>query len=198
MRPIHWLPPLAWMAVIVLLSTEVGSAEYTSRMLLPLLRWALPWATPLQLDALHGLARKGAHVTEYAVLTFLWFRALTAGARWSPRAAAWTALATGLGWACLDEAQQSLARTRTASLGDIALDGAGTLAAVLVARMGWRRAADVTTTVLLWAAVGGGAALLALDIAVGASSTVLWVTTPAAAVVLALRRQWQVRSGPTP
>jgi len=198
MRPIHWLPPLAWMGVILILSTDAGSAEYSSRMLLPLLRWVLPSATPLQLEALHGLARKGAHVTEYAVLTFLWFRALAAGARWSPRAAAWTALATGLGWACLDEAHQTLVLSRTASLGDITLDGVGTLAAVLVARVGWRRAADATTTVLLWGAVAGGAALLALDTAVGASSTVLWVTTPAAAVVLALRRQWRVRPGPTP
>jgi len=198
MRPIHWLPPLAWMGVILILSTDAGSAEYTSRMLLPLLRWVLPSATSLQLDALHGLARKSAHVTEYAVLTFLWLRALTAGAGWSPRAAAWTALATGLGWACLDEAHQILVLSRTASLGDIALDGVGTLAAVLVARAGWQHAADATATVLLWAAVGGGAALLALDAAAGVSAAVLWVTTPAAAVVLAFRRRGKARSGPTP
>ena len=196
MRPIHWLPPLAWMGVILILSTDAGSAEYTSRMLLPLLRWVLPSATSLQLDALHGLARKSAHVTEYAVLTFLWLRALTAGAGWSPRAAAWTALATGLGWACLDEAHQILVLSRTASLGDIALDGLGTLAAVLVARVGWQRAADTATTVLLWGAVGGGAVLLALDTAVGVSSPALWITTPAAALVLALRRR--ARSRPTP
>lgn len=196
MRPIHWLPPLAWMGVIFLLSTDAGSAEHTSRMLLPLFRWLLPSATPLQLDALHGLVRKAAHVTEYAVLTFLWFRALAAGARWSPRAAAGAALATGLGWACLDEAHQILVLSRTASLGDIALDGLGTLAAVLVARVGWQRAADTATTVLLWGAVGGGTVLLALDTAVGVSSPALWITTPAAALVLALRRR--ARSRPTP
>ncbi|HEY7364816.1 MAG TPA: VanZ family protein [Methylomirabilota bacterium] len=196
MRPIHWLPPLAWMGVILLLSTEAGSAERTSRLLLPLFRWLLPSATTLQLDALHGLVRKAAHVSEYAVLTFLWFRALTAGARWSPRAAAWVALATGLGWACLDEAHQILVRGRTASPGDVVLDGAGALAALLVARVGWQRVADMTTAVLLWGALGGGAVLLVLDATVGLSSPALWITTPAAALVLALRRR--ARSRPRP
>jgi VanZ family protein len=184
------------MGVIFLTSTDAGSAEHTSRLLLPLLRWLLPSASALQLDALHGLVRKAGHVTEYAVLTFLWFRALAAGAGWAPGAAAWVALATGLGWACLDEAHQILVRSRTASLGDVALDGAGALAAALVARVGWRRAADAATALLLWIAVGGGAALLVLDTVVGASSTALWIITPAAALVLALRRR--SRPKPTP
>ncbi len=196
MRPIHWLPPLAWMGVIFLLSTDAGGAEHTRRLLLPLFRWLLPSATALQLDALHWLVRKAAHATEYAVLTFLWFRALAAGAGWSPGAAAWAALGTGLGWACLDEAHQALVRSRTASLGDIALDGAGALATALVARVGWRRVADTATAILLWVAVGGGAVLLVLDTAVGVSSPVLWITTPAAALVLALRRRSRPR--PTP
>jgi len=198
MRPIHWLPPLAWMGVILLLSTDAGSVESTSRILLPLLRWILPSATPLQIDALHGLARKAAHFMEYTILTFLWFRALAGGGRWSPGAASWTALGVGLAWACLDEAHQALVLSRTASLGDIALDGTGTLAAVLIARKGWERAADTITTVLLWVALGGGATLLALNAAVGATGTVLWVTTAAAAVVLALRHRRRARPGPTP
>ncbi|MGH7309342.1 MAG: VanZ family protein [Candidatus Rokuibacteriota bacterium] len=196
MRPIHWLPPLVWMGVILLFSSDAGSAEHTSRLLLPLFRWLLPSATPLQLDALHWLVRKAAHASEYAVLAFLWFRALAAGAGWSPGAAAWAVLGTGLGWACLDEAHQAFVRSRTASLGDIALDGAATLAAVLVARLGWRRAADTATAILLWVAVGGGTVLLAVDAAVGVSSPALWITTPAAALVLALRLR--SRSRPTP
>ncbi len=196
MRPIHWLPPLTWMGVILLLSTDAGSAEHTGRLLLPLFRWLLPSATALQLDALHWLVRKAAHATEYAVLTFLWFRALAAGAGWSPGAAAWAALGTGLGWACLDEAHQAFVRSRTASPGDVALDGAGALAAVLVARLGWRRAVDATTALLLWAAVGGGAVLLALDAAVGVSSPALWITTPAAALLLALRLRSRSRPRP--
>ncbi len=196
MKLIHWLPPLAWMGVIVILSTDVGSHDHTGRFLLPLFRWLLPSATPLQLEALHGLIRKCAHITEYAILTFLWFRALAGGARWSPRVAGWTALAAGLAWACLDEAHQILVLSRTPSPGDVALDGVGAMAAVLVARAGWRHAAEATTSALLWVAVGGGAALLALDAAAGVSSTLLWVTTPAAAAMLVLRRLRRARSTP--
>jgi VanZ family protein len=198
MKPIHWLPPLAWMGVIVVLSTDVGSYEHTGRFLLPLFQWLLPSATPLQLDAVHALTRKAAHITEYAILTFLWFRALAGGARWSSRVAGWTALAAGLAWACLDEAHQMFVLSRTPSAGDVALDGMGAMAAVLVARAGWQRAAEATTSVLLGVAVVGGAVLLALGAVGGVSSALLWVTTPAAGALLAFRYFKRARSVSTP
>src|SRR2546422_4864125 len=68
MRPAHWLPPVLWMGVIMLLSTDTGSAAHTGELLLPLLHWLLPWASPGDLAAIHGLVRKGAHLTEYAIL----------------------------------------------------------------------------------------------------------------------------------
>src|SRR5262245_11019587 len=196
MTLIHWLPPLVWMGVIVTLSTDIGSDEHTGRFLLPLFRWLLPSATPVQLEALHGLTRKAAHITEYAILTFLWFRALAAGAQWSSRVAGWVALAVGLAWACLDEFHQMFVLSRTPSPGDVALEGMGAMAAVLVARAGWRHAAEATTTALLWVALGGGAALIALDVAAGISSTLLWVTTPVAAALLVMRRLGRTRSTP--
>src|SRR2546426_8139720 len=67
MRPAHWLPPVLWMGVIMLLSTDTGSAAHTGELLLPLLHWLLPWASPGDLAAIHGLVRKGAHLTEYAI-----------------------------------------------------------------------------------------------------------------------------------
>src|SRR3989442_3417362 len=77
MRPAHWLPPVLWMGVIMLLSTDTGSAAHTAELLLPLLDWLLPWASPGDLAAIHGLVRKGAHLTEYAILAALWYRAFT-------------------------------------------------------------------------------------------------------------------------
>src|SRR2546422_2320665 len=77
MRPAHWLPPVLWMGVIMLLSTDTGSAAHTGELLLPLLHWLLPWASPGDLAAIHGLVRKGAHLTEYAILAALWYRAFT-------------------------------------------------------------------------------------------------------------------------
>src|SRR5438034_7630764 len=91
MRPAHWLPPVLWMGVIMLLSTDTGSAAHTSELLLPLLHWLLPWASPGDLAAIHGLVRKGAHLTEYAILAALWYRAFTRGRRLTPPTAGWLA-----------------------------------------------------------------------------------------------------------
>src|SRR2546430_3860314 len=80
------------MGMIVGLSTDTASAEHTSQLLLPILRWLLPWATPGQVDTIHGLVRKGAHLTEYAILAALWYRAFRRGRTLGPRAAGLGAL----------------------------------------------------------------------------------------------------------
>jgi VanZ family protein len=185
-----WVPPIAWMGVVLWLSSDAGSAEQTGRLLAPVLTWLLPGATPLQRDAVHALARKAAHLTEYATLAALWFRALVGGNGWSARAAAWAALAISVALAGTDEAHQSFFVSRTASLGDVALDSTGALAAVLVSRRGWRAAADAATTVLLWTAVAGGVLVLVLNVSIGVPSGVLWLTVPAALLTLIVRRRW--------
>ena len=71
-----WLPPVAWTAVVLSLSAATFSADNTGGVIDPLLAWLLPWLTPSTIEAMHGLIRKLAHVTEYAVLAALWWRAL--------------------------------------------------------------------------------------------------------------------------
>lgn len=181
-----WLPPIAWMAVILWLSTGDFSAENTGSVLRPLLQWLLPWASASQLSAAHELIRKTAHVTVYAVLVGLWFVTFTRERRWSSRTAAWAAVAIAVAWACVDELHQATDPSRTASLGDVAFDSAGALAAAVVARLGWRVTA-VATTALLWTATVGGAIVIAINLATGVASGVLWVTVPVAAALLALR-----------
>jgi len=193
----HWLPPTLWMAVIMWLSSDVGSAEHTGDWLLPLLHWLAPWATPAQLDALHGLVRKGAHITEYAVLAALWYRAFARGRRVAPRTAAAIAFAISLGWAVLDEARQSLVPTRTASARDVAIDGVGALLAVLVAGLGWRDAVDRATTLLLWTGFVGGTVFLVLNALTGVASGALWLTAPLAAILLVARSMY-ARTRPRP
>ncbi|MBI2161127.1 MAG: VanZ family protein [Candidatus Rokubacteria bacterium] len=189
MRPAaYWLPPVVWMAVILFFSFDTGSAEQTGPFLLPLLRWLLPWATPAQLGAIHGLLRKGGHLTEYAILVALWFRAF-AGGRWlGGRAAAWGAFAMALAWACLDELLQSLQASRTGSAMDVAIDGAGAVAALAAVRLGWRATVELGMAVLLWIAAVGGAAVLAVNALTGVASGMLWLTAPAAALGLIARR----------
>jgi len=71
MSALRVLPPLAWTALIAWFSTGGWSTTETSATLLPWLQRLLPWAAPEQLEALHWLARKGAHAVEYGVLAAL-------------------------------------------------------------------------------------------------------------------------------
>jgi VanZ family protein len=176
------------MAVIMWFSTGDFSAERTGGVLSALLRWLLPEITAPQIDAIHGLVRKSAHVTEYAVLSALWFVALAHERGWSARRAAWGALLVGIAWAFLDELNQATEPSRTASAADVAIDATGALAAAVVGRYGWGRALDRAATALLWIAALGGAGLLAINVASGVASGVLWITAPAAALAVIVRR----------
>jgi VanZ family protein len=175
------------MAMILWLATDVGSAARTDHWLVPTLRVLTPWATPEQLRALLGLVRKIGHLTEYAILATLWYRALVRARGVRPWAAGWIAFAISLGWAVLDETVQSLVPSRTGSGADVAIDGVGALLAIGFARLGWRRTADRAASLLLWIALAGGGLLLVLNALAGVRAGVLWLTVPAAALVLLIR-----------
>ena len=132
----YWLPPFVWMAVIWGLSTDVGSLEHTGRLFHWIASWLVPWATPPQIEWAHGVARKLGHLTEYAILAGLWFRALHVGRRVGPPTSAWLALALSVAWAVLDEWHQAMVPSRAASAVDVAIDTAGATLGVLAARLG--------------------------------------------------------------
>ena len=177
------------MAAIFWFSTGEFSAENTGSVLQPLLRWLFRGLTEPQIAAAHGVIRKLAHFSVYAVLATLWFLALNRERRWSAPRAAWGALLVAIVWAFLDELHQAFEPSRTASAADVALDSAGALAASMVGRYGWRRAIDGAAAALLWIAALGGAALLVVNLASGVAPGVLWITVPAAVVALVLRRR---------
>jgi VanZ family protein len=181
------------MAAITWFSTGDFSAEQTGGVIIPFLRWFLPAATDAQLAALHAVARKTAHVTEYAVLGALWFAALTRERGLAPRRAAWLAFLVSVGWAFLDELHQATVPSRTSSAMDVAIDAAGALAAAFVGRQGWGRALDLASLAFLWLAAGGGGVVIALDLAGGGAPGVLWLTVPAALIVLVLRLRGAAR-----
>ena len=105
----HWLPVGLWAGVIFALSSipSLGTGLGT---------WDL-------------VLRKGAHMTEYAVLAVLLVRALGREA---------AALALGVVYAASDELHQAFVRGRHASPIDVAIDTVGLLIGLLV----WRRRGD--------------------------------------------------------
>jgi VanZ family protein len=189
-----WAPPIVWMAVVLAMSSGEFSAENTAGVLHPLLTWLFPGLTPEHVGLAHALARKGAHLTEYAILAVLWRRAFTRGGASAP-AAARGALALSVACAVIDESHQAFVPNRTGSAGDVMIDSLGALLALLLARLGWARAAQAGTGLLLWIAAVGGVAALGLELAAGAGGGVLWLTVPLAAGLLIYRTRKRATRG---
>ena len=175
--------------MVLSFSSATFSADNTGGLVRPLLAWLLPWLTPPALDTLHGLLRKCAHVTEYAVLAALWWRAFARTGAVRPAAAGWLTVVIGVAVAAGDEWHQSFLPSRTGTARDVLIDTAGVLLVVIPARLGWRRAVDAMTAVLLWTGLAGGVAALAVAHAAGTGGGVLWVTVPVAALALVYRRR---------
>ena len=122
----YWVPVFLWMSFIFWMSTGTFSAENTSLIVEPLLRFLMPSISPEQIQLVHGFIRKSGHVTEYFILGILLFRAFRRdsrelhGLRW-----ALSSLVIVLLYAASDEFHQSFVSTRTASLFDVGFDALG-------------------------------------------------------------------------
>ena len=115
MRPLRldrWLPPLLLMGVIFFLSAQSS------------LDSGLGW--------IDLVGRKLLHFGEYALLAFLWWRALVTVT--SPRRAALLAFALASAYAATDEFHQSFVEGRHGSPVDWLIDSAGAAAAALLLR----------------------------------------------------------------
>src|SRR5207244_8376744 len=120
MRPFlkYWLPVPLWIVVIFIGSSDLMSAEHTSRLLVPLLLWLKPDITAEAIVQVHFLLRKCAHLTEYAILAILLRRALCRGT--NLRAKPWVFF-MAIWFVCgifgaSDEFHQSFVLSRTAWL----------------------------------------------------------------------------------
>lgn len=125
----YYLPLAVWMAVIFVASTGAGSARNTSHLLLYLLSFARDEVgsviRPETLQTLNYLARKSAHVTEYAVLTALAVRAIQFGSPRLKAKAVIGALLISLFYAAGDEFHQRFVANRTSTPIDVAIDMVG-------------------------------------------------------------------------
>ena len=126
-----WLPVVLWMAFIFVLSSDLGSATQTSMIIEPLLLWLRPNASPDDIARVQFFVRKFAHVSEYAVLALLLFRAIRRAP--GPSSSAWSWKRAGLAlfiaaaYAASDEWHQSFVPSRTADFHDVLIDSCGAL-----------------------------------------------------------------------
>ena len=90
------------------------------------------------LGAIDLIGRKIIHFAQYALLTFLWWRALRT--RMPAPTAALAAFLISSGYAASDELHQSFVEGRHGTPVDVAIDAAGVAIAVLLATRGARAA----------------------------------------------------------
>jgi VanZ family protein len=123
-----WLPVICWMAVIFLASTDTMSAEHTSRVIEPFLRWLIPGISQSAVNTIHFYIRKAAHVTEYAIFAILLCRAVVLSRK---DLGIWKSVPIALGiaavYAASDEFHQSFVPSRTASVRDVCIDTCGAM-----------------------------------------------------------------------
>jgi VanZ family protein len=128
------MPALAWMVLIFLGSTDVLSAEHTSRFIVPFLRWFDPHISWAAINMMQTVIRKLGHLTEYAILAALLWRGLRRGTNLRPTlsilfVAVWLVCAI---FAVGDEFHQSFVPSRTASPIDVMIDICGVLVGLAI------------------------------------------------------------------
>jgi VanZ family protein len=125
----YWLPLLIWMVVIFSASADTQSTAHTSRFLEPFLRWLWPDISPERIDQSRWMVRKIAHLTEFAVLAWLWWRALRRAVGHDAKPWSWRIAGCALGavvlYASSDELHQYFVANRTASIIDVGIDALG-------------------------------------------------------------------------
>jgi VanZ family protein len=112
-----WLPPLVWMAVIFAFSAQ------------PNLNSGLGW--------IDHVGRKIVHAADYALLCFLWWRALRS--KIDGRTALAVAWSIAVLYAVSDEYHQTFVTGRHGSWVDVAIDSMGAGLFVLLALRAHRR-----------------------------------------------------------
>ncbi len=134
-----WLPVIIWICLIFWMSTGTFASDNTASFVKPILLSLVPEISSQQLDLVHAVIRKAGHLTEYFILSLLLFRAFRGGAV-TPWKLNWSLSASIIAvlWAACDEFHQSFVPTRTASIGDVGIDGAGGIIAQCLIALWYR------------------------------------------------------------
>jgi VanZ family protein len=138
----YWLVILLWFALIFLASSDTQSSGRSSRIVRPIVLWLFPQASPQTVEKVVLGVRKCAHLTEYAVLALLFWRAFRQPVKRDSRPWSWAEARNAcLGvvlYAATDELHQWFVPSRQASLLDVLIDSSGG-ALGLLALWAWGR-----------------------------------------------------------
>ena len=140
----YWIPAILVAILISLFSTHYFSGEETARIIIPLLHWILPGASPRMLRLMHIGIRKMAHVTEFGLFSITVFHGIRGGRYGWRFNWALTTLLIAVAYAGLDEWHQSFVPLREARVRDVAIDALG---AVLAQTLVWFYAKWISNTV---------------------------------------------------
>jgi VanZ family protein len=141
----YWLPVVLWMMLIFSMSTNAGAPSNSSRIIGPIVRWLVPGISDEAVGRIVFGVRKLSHVTEYAVLALLCWRARRQPVRGDRRPWRWPhvafAFAVTVVFASSDEWHQTFVPSRQGSGWDVLLDSCGAILGLLVLwRLGrWRK-----------------------------------------------------------
>ena len=132
----YWLPALIWMAIIYSASSDSKSAEHSSRILAPFLHWIAPFLSESSVEKVVFLIRKCAHLTEYAVLALLFWRALRKPLPKDPRPWRWREAVLPIlfvaFYAASDEIHQLFVPNREGKIADVIIDTTGAVLGIFL------------------------------------------------------------------
>jgi VanZ family protein len=125
----YWLPIILWFGLIFLASSDVQSAARSSRIIGPLVHWLFPKLSDQAVGNVVLIVRKCAHLTEFAILASLFWRAFRKPVKadtrpWSWREAGAALLGVAL-YATTDEVHQAFVPGRFGKFHDVLIDSAG-------------------------------------------------------------------------
>lgn len=131
------LPLLLWMGLIFSLATNRTSATATNPLVNHILARLFPgvvqYLSAAQIDQIDFCLRKGAHITEYTILTLFAFRAFRFGRPCFQNYMAYVPLILCILYAASDEFHQSFYSQRGAAIGDVFIDSYGVLFGTFIA-----------------------------------------------------------------
>ncbi len=117
------------MLLVFSASTDLMSAPHTSRFIGPFMRWLIPGISQDAIGLAQLTIRKTGHLTEYALLALLLWRALRQPMPGDSRPWAWPearqALLVATLYAATDELHQAFVPSRESAVADVLLDSLG-------------------------------------------------------------------------